>query len=96
MRKNFSCSTGPPLTLPVQRVGDEDVREAQWIQADLKEVGVRVGIEVVDPATGIDRRRNHDFTMTKALRGVHLPDHACRDRLNVQSGHKKIFFSFQA
>lgn len=70
---------GFDTTLLVQRVDDEDVREAQWIQADLKEVGVNVEIEVVDPATGIDRRRSHDFALTKALRGVHLPDQVWRD-----------------
>jgi peptide/nickel transport system substrate-binding protein len=63
----------------VQRVDDEDVREAQWIQADLAEVGIRAEIEIVDPATGIQRRRNHDFALTKALRGVHLPDQVWRD-----------------
>jgi len=65
--------------LLVQRVDDEDVREAQWMQADLKEVGINVDIEVVDPATGIQRRRDHDFAMTKALRGVHLADQVWRD-----------------
>jgi peptide/nickel transport system substrate-binding protein len=63
----------------VQRVDDEDVREAQWMQADLADVGVQVEIEIVDPGTGIDRRRNHDFAMAKALRGVHLPDQVWRD-----------------
>jgi peptide/nickel transport system substrate-binding protein len=55
------------------------VREAQWMQADLAEVGIQAEIEIVDPATGIDRRRNHDFAITKALRGVHLPDQVWRD-----------------
>jgi peptide/nickel transport system substrate-binding protein len=66
-------------SLLVQRVDDEDVREAQWMQADLAEVGIQAEIEIVDPATGIDRRRNHDFAITKALRGVHLPDQVWRD-----------------
>ncbi|OZM83407.1 ABC transporter substrate-binding protein [Pseudonocardia sp. MH-G8] len=70
---------GFSTSLLVQRVDDEDVREAQWMQADLAEVGIQVEIEIVDPATGIDRRRNHDFAMTKALRGVHLPDQVWRD-----------------
>ncbi|GAA0899154.1 ABC transporter substrate-binding protein [Pseudonocardia zijingensis] len=70
---------GFSTTLLVQRVDDEDVREAQWIQADLAEVGIQAEIEIVDPATGIDRRRNHDFAITKALRGVHLPDQVWRD-----------------
>jgi peptide/nickel transport system substrate-binding protein len=70
---------GFATTLLVQRVDDEDVREAQWMQADLAEVGIQAEIEIVDPATGIDRRRNHDFAMTKALRGVHLPDQVWRD-----------------
>jgi peptide/nickel transport system substrate-binding protein len=63
----------------VQRVDDEDVREAQWIQADLAEIGIQMEIEIVDPGTGIDRRRNHDFALAKALRGVHLPDQVWRD-----------------
>ncbi|QYN39565.1 ABC transporter substrate-binding protein [Pseudonocardia sp. DSM 110487] len=70
---------GFSTSLLVQRVDDEDVREAQWMQADLAEVGIRAEIEIVDPATGIDRRRNHDFAITKALRGVHLPDQVWRD-----------------
>jgi peptide/nickel transport system substrate-binding protein len=65
--------------LMVQRVDDEDVREAQWIQADLAEVGIQMEIEIVDPGTGIDRRRMHDFALAKALRGVHLPDQVWRD-----------------
>jgi peptide/nickel transport system substrate-binding protein len=65
--------------LMVQRVDDEDVREAQWMQADLAEVGIQMEIEIVDPGTGIDRRRNHDFALAKALRGVHLPDQVWRD-----------------
>jgi peptide/nickel transport system substrate-binding protein len=65
--------------LMVQRVDDEDVREAQWMQADLAEVGIQVEIEIVDPGTGIDRRRSHDFALAKALRGVHLPDQVWRD-----------------
>jgi peptide/nickel transport system substrate-binding protein len=65
--------------LMVQRVDDEDVREAQWIQADLAEIGIQMEIEIVDPGTGIDRRRNHDFALAKALRGVHLPDQVWRD-----------------
>ncbi|MGP4020653.1 ABC transporter substrate-binding protein [Saccharopolyspora sp. 5N708] len=71
--------TGFATKLLVQRVDDEDVREAQWMQADLAEIGVRMDIEIVDPGTGIDRRRNHDFAMAKALRGVHLPDQVWRD-----------------
>jgi peptide/nickel transport system substrate-binding protein len=70
---------GFDTTLTVQRVDDEDVREAQWMQADLAEVGIRAEIEIVDAATGIERRRNHDFALTKALRGVHLPDQVWRD-----------------
>ncbi|WP_199432645.1 ABC transporter substrate-binding protein [Qaidamihabitans albus] len=70
---------GFSTTLTVQRVDDEDVREAQWIQADLADIGVKVEIEIVDPATGIDRRRSHDFAMAKALRGVHLADQVWRD-----------------
>jgi peptide/nickel transport system substrate-binding protein len=70
---------GFSTSLLVQRVDDEDVREAQWMQADLAEVGIQAEIEIVDPATGIDRRRNHDFAITKALRGVHLPDQVWRD-----------------
>lgn len=70
---------GFTTSLLVQRVDDEDVREAQWMQADLAEVGIQAEIEIVDPATGIDRRRNHDFAITKALRGVHLPDQVWRD-----------------
>ena len=70
---------GFDTTMLVQRVDDEDVREAQWIQADLAEVGIRVTLETVDPGTGIERRRNHDFAMAKALRTVHLPDQAFRD-----------------
>jgi peptide/nickel transport system substrate-binding protein len=70
---------GFSTTLMVQRVDDEDVREAQWMQADLADVGIHVEIEIVDPATGIDRRRSHDFALTKALRGVHLPDQVWRD-----------------
>ncbi|OLT09589.1 hypothetical protein BJF78_30515 [Pseudonocardia sp. CNS-139] len=70
---------GFSTTLMVQRVDDEDVREAQWIQADLAEVGIQAEIEIVDAATGIQRRRNHDFALTKALRGVHLPDQVWRD-----------------
>ncbi|GAA1385719.1 hypothetical protein GCM10009613_18540 [Pseudonocardia kongjuensis] len=70
---------GFTTTLTVQRVDDEDVREAQWIQADLAEVGIDVTIETVDPGTGIERRRNHEFAMTKALRTVHLPDQTWRD-----------------
>ncbi|GAA5068970.1 ABC-type transport system substrate-binding protein [Thermocatellispora tengchongensis] len=65
--------------LMVQRVDDEDVREAQWIQDDLAKIGVKMEIEMVDPGTGIERRRNHDFAMAKALRGVHLPDQVWRD-----------------
>jgi peptide/nickel transport system substrate-binding protein len=72
-------ANGFATTLMVQRVDDEDVREAQWMQADLAEVGVQVEIEIVDPGTGIDRRRNHDFALAKALRGVHLPDQVWRD-----------------
>jgi peptide/nickel transport system substrate-binding protein len=71
--------TGFATTLMVQRVDDEDVREAQWIQADLAEVGIRTEIEIVDPGTGIARRRGHDFALAKALRGVHLPDQVWRD-----------------
>ena len=63
----------------VQRVDDEDVREAQWMQADLDDVGIRAEIQIVDPGTGIERRRSHDFAMAKALRGVHLPDQVWRD-----------------
>ncbi len=70
---------GFSTTLMVQRVDDEDVREAQWMQADLADIGVQVEIEIVDPGTGIDRRRSHDFAMAKALRGVHLPDQVWRD-----------------
>ncbi len=65
--------------LMVQRVDDEDVREAQWMQEDLAKVGIKMELEMVDPATGIDRRRKHDFPMAKALRGVHLPDQVWRD-----------------
>jgi peptide/nickel transport system substrate-binding protein len=65
--------------LMVQRVDDEDVREAQWMQEDLAKVGIKMELEMVDPATGIDRRRSHDFPMAKALRGVHLPDQVWRD-----------------
>ncbi|MCI2415812.1 ABC transporter substrate-binding protein [Saccharopolyspora sp. K220] len=71
--------TGFATKLLVQRVDDEDVREAQWMQADLAEIGVRMEIEIVDPGAGIERRRNHDFAMAKALRGVHLPDQVWRD-----------------
>ncbi|HLU54494.1 MAG TPA: ABC transporter substrate-binding protein [Pseudonocardia sp.] len=70
---------GFTTTMMVQRVDDEDVREAQWIQADLAEVGIDMEIEIVDPGTGIDRRRSHDFAIAKALRGVHLPDQVWRD-----------------
>ncbi|MCM3847321.1 ABC transporter substrate-binding protein [Pseudonocardia sp. DR1-2] len=70
---------GFATTLLVQRVDDEDVREAQWMQADLAEVGIDVTIETVDPGTGIERRRTHEFAMTKALRTVHLPDQTWRD-----------------
>jgi peptide/nickel transport system substrate-binding protein len=70
---------GFDTTLMVQRVDDEDVREAQWMQADLADVGTRAEIEIVDPGTGIARRRSHDFAMAKALRGVHLPDQVWRD-----------------
>lgn len=72
---------GFSTTLLVQRIDDEDVREAQWIQADLKEIGVQVEIEVVDPGTGIQRRVDHDFALTKALRGIHLPDQVWQDFL---------------
>ncbi|TDD25760.1 ABC transporter substrate-binding protein [Nonomuraea diastatica] len=65
--------------LMVQRVDDEDVREAQWMQDDLAKVGIKMELEMVDPSTGIDRRRNHDFAVAKALRGVHLPDQVWRD-----------------
>ncbi|MCO1654526.1 ABC transporter substrate-binding protein [Pseudonocardia humida] len=71
--------TGFATSLVVQRVDDEDVREAQWMQADLAEVGIQMEIEVVDPGTGIARRRDHQFPMAKALRGVHLPDQVWRD-----------------
>jgi len=70
---------GFDTTLMVQRVDDEDVREAQWMQADLDDVGIRAEIQIVDPGTGIERRRSHDFAMAKALRGVHLPDQVWRD-----------------
>ncbi|MDY7102763.1 MAG: ABC transporter substrate-binding protein [Actinomycetota bacterium] len=70
---------GFSTTLTVQRVDEEDVREAQWIAQDLAEVGIDAEIEVIDPGTGIDRRRNHQFEITKALRGTHLPDQVFRD-----------------
>ncbi|MEV5407870.1 ABC transporter substrate-binding protein [Thermopolyspora sp. NPDC052614] len=63
----------------VQKVDDEDVREAQWMQDDLAKVGIKLELELVDPGTAIDRRRNHDFALAKALRGVHLPDQVWRD-----------------
>ena len=63
----------------VQKVDDEDVREAQWIQDDLAKVGIKAELEIVDPGTGIERRRNHEFAVAKALRGVHLPDQIWRD-----------------
>jgi len=65
--------------ITVQKVDDEDVREAQWMQDDLAKVGIKAELEIVDPATGIERRRNHDFDVAKALRGVHLPDQIWRD-----------------
>lgn len=70
---------GFDTTLTVQRVDDEDVREAQWMQADLAEIGIRAEIETIDPGTAIERRRDQEFAMTKALRTVHLPDQTWRD-----------------
>ena len=70
---------GFSMDLLVQQLSDADVREAEWMAADLAEVGIDAGISVVDPATGITRRREHEFDATKAVRGVIFPDQAIQD-----------------
>ncbi|MGY1748925.1 ABC transporter substrate-binding protein [Modestobacter sp. SYSU DS0511] len=70
---------GFELELLVQQLSEEDVREAEWMTADLADVGITAQISVVDPATGITRRRAHDFDITKAVRSVIFPDQAIQD-----------------
>jgi peptide/nickel transport system substrate-binding protein len=70
---------GFQLELLVQQLSDADVREAEWMAADLADVGIEAEISVVDPATGITRRRGHEFDITKAVRSVIFPDQAIQD-----------------
>jgi peptide/nickel transport system substrate-binding protein len=70
---------GFSLELLVQQLSEADVREAEWMAADLADVGITAEISVVDPATGITRRRAHDFDITKAVRSVIFPDQTIQD-----------------
>ncbi|NEK57675.1 ABC transporter substrate-binding protein [Geodermatophilus sabuli] len=70
---------GFTLELLVQQLSEADVREAEWMAADLADVGITAEIAVVDPATGITRRRAHEFDITKAVRSVIFPDQTIQD-----------------
>ncbi len=70
---------GFTLELLVQQLSEADIREAEWMAADLADVGITAEISVVDPATGITRRRAHEFDITKAVRSVIFPDQTIQD-----------------
>ncbi|PXY22715.1 hypothetical protein BAY60_23170 [Prauserella muralis] len=70
---------GFSTTLLVQQLSDADVREGEWIVADLKKVGIDAEIQILDPGTAIDRRRNHQFGLSKAARAVIFPDQTIQD-----------------
>ncbi|MFY1637989.1 ABC transporter substrate-binding protein [Solwaraspora sp. WMMB335] len=70
---------GFATTFLLQRTSEEDIREAQWMQEDLKAIGIDATLEIVDPGTAIDRRRAGNFELHKALRGQVLPDQFLTD-----------------
>jgi peptide/nickel transport system substrate-binding protein len=65
--------------LLVQQLSDADVREGQWIVADLAKVGIDAEINVLDPGTAILRRQSHQFALSKAARSVIFPDQTIQD-----------------
>ncbi|MEU6645563.1 ABC transporter substrate-binding protein [Saccharomonospora sp. NPDC046836] len=70
---------GFQTTLLVQKLSDADIREGEWIVADLAEVGIDAEISTLDPATAIWRRRDHQFDLSKAARAVIFPDQTIQD-----------------
>jgi peptide/nickel transport system substrate-binding protein len=65
--------------LLVQQLSDADVREGEWIVADLAKVGIDAEINVLDPGTAILRRQGHQFALSKAARSVIFPDQTIQD-----------------
>jgi peptide/nickel transport system substrate-binding protein len=70
---------GFDTSMLVQRVGQADVDGAEYMVQDLKEVGINVKLQVQDAATAVERRRNGQFDMAKAIRSISLPDGHLRD-----------------
>jgi peptide/nickel transport system substrate-binding protein len=70
---------GFQTTMLVQQLSDADVREGEWIVADLAKIGVDAKITVLDPATAVGRRRDHQFGLSKAARSVIFPDQTIQD-----------------
>jgi peptide/nickel transport system substrate-binding protein len=70
---------GFATTLLVQQLSDADVREGEWIVADLAEVGIDVEIQIQDPATAVGRRREQQYDLSKAARSVIFPDQTIQD-----------------
>jgi peptide/nickel transport system substrate-binding protein len=63
----------------VQQLSDADVREGEWVVADLAKVGIDAKITVLDPSTAVGRRRDHQFGLSKAARSVIFPDQTIQD-----------------
>ncbi|NEK57677.1 ABC transporter substrate-binding protein [Geodermatophilus sabuli] len=70
---------GFSTTLLVQQLSESDVREGEWIVADLAEVGIEVEIQIQDPATAVGRRREQQYDLSKAARSVIFPDQTIQD-----------------
>jgi peptide/nickel transport system substrate-binding protein len=70
---------GFSTTLLVQQLSESDVREGEWIVADLAEVGIDVEIQIQDPATAVGRRREQQYDLSKAARSVIFPDQTIQD-----------------
>lgn len=70
---------GFKTTIMVQKLSDSDVREGEWIVADLKKVGIEAEIQILDPGTAIGRRRDQQYDLSKAARAVIFPDQTVQD-----------------
>ncbi len=70
---------GFETTMMVQRISQQDVDGAEYMVQDLKQVGIKVKLQVQDAATAVQRRANGQFDMAKAIRSLNLPDGHLRD-----------------
>lgn len=72
-------ANGFSATMLVEKVSPDDVKGAEYMKQDLKNVGIEVTLQVVDPGTAVERKINGQFEMAKGLRGLVLADAYLRD-----------------